>query len=57
MGRIGTQELLLILGISLLIFGPAHLPKLGTIFGKTIRSFKDSVDKNDVESSADSQEN
>ena len=29
LGRIGTTELLLILGIALLIFGPSKLPKLG----------------------------
>lgn len=38
--RIGTTELLIILGIALLIFGPASLPKLGKSFGETIASFK-----------------
>lgn len=40
LGRIGTTELLLILGIALLIFGPAKLPKLGKAIGQTISNFK-----------------
>jgi sec-independent protein translocase protein TatA len=44
-GRIGTTELLLVLGIAMLIFGPQQLPKLGKTFGSTIRSFKDGVEK------------
>ena len=32
-GKIGTTELLLILGIALLIFGPSKLPKLGKAIG------------------------
>ena len=42
--RIGTTELLLILFIAFLIFGPSRLPKIGEVFGKTIRSFKKSLD-------------
>lgn len=51
-GRLGTTELLLVLGIALLIFGPKQLPKLGKTFGKTIRGFKDGVE-NDEESTSD----
>lgn len=40
MGRIGSSELLLILGIALVIFGPKQLPELGKILGKTIGSVK-----------------
>ena len=38
--RIGTNELLIILVVALLIFGPKNLPKLGNMFGKTINGFK-----------------
>jgi sec-independent protein translocase protein TatA len=44
LGRIGTSELLIILGIALIIFGPKQLPKLGKTFGSTLKSFKDGVD-------------
>lgn len=42
LGKIGTTELLLILVIALLIFGPAKLPKLGKAIGQTIGNFKKS---------------
>ena len=38
--RIGTMELLLILAVVLLIFGPKNLPKLGEAIGKTLKGFK-----------------
>ena len=38
-GRIGTQELLLILGVALLVFGPQKLPEIGKA-GKGMREFK-----------------
>lgn len=44
-GRIGATELILILGIALVIFGPAKLPEIGKAFGKSIREFKDNVNK------------
>ena len=34
MGKIGTSELLLILLVALLIFGPSKLPVLGKLAGK-----------------------
>ena len=39
--RIGTNELLIILVVVLLIFGPKNLPKLGKMFGKTIKGMED----------------
>ena len=44
--RIGTNELLIILVVALLIFGPKNLPKLGKMFGKTINEGMDDVDDN-----------
>ena len=48
---IGTWEILLILVVALIIFGPKRLPELGRSMGKGIREFKDSVtsDKDDDE--------
>ena len=45
--RIGTNELLIILVVALLIFGPKNLPKLGKMFGKTMKSFKEGVSEED----------
>jgi sec-independent protein translocase protein TatA len=40
LGKIGATELLLMLGIAFLIFGPAKLPQLGKSVGESIREFK-----------------
>ena len=40
MGKIGTTELLVVLAIVLIIFGPKALPKLGRSLGKTRGSFR-----------------
>ena len=39
-GQIGVPELLVILVIALLIFGPSKLPSLGKSIGEGISSFK-----------------
>ncbi len=39
-GKIGTMELILILGIALILFGPGKLPDIGRAFGKAIAEFK-----------------
>ena len=53
--RIGTNELLIILVVALLIFGPKNLPKLGKMFGKTINGFKKCMEENE-DSDGDSEE-
>ncbi|MGH7835458.1 MAG: twin-arginine translocase TatA/TatE family subunit [Candidatus Binatia bacterium] len=37
---LGMQELLIILVIALVIFGPSKLPQIGSGLGKAIRDFK-----------------
>lgn len=39
-GNIGPWELILILVIVLVIFGPGKLPKVGESLGKAMQSFK-----------------
>ena len=39
-GKLGLPELLVILGIALLIFGPKKLGELGKGLGEGIRNFK-----------------
>lgn len=39
-GRIGFPELLLILTIALVIFGPSKIPDIAKSLGKGIREFK-----------------
>ena len=40
---IGPLELLIVLGIVLVIFGPKRLPSLGRQLGAGMREFKDSI--------------
>ncbi len=40
MGRIGFQELLIILLILLLLFGATKLPQLGRSIGEALKNFK-----------------
>ncbi len=61
-GKIGFQELLIILILALLVFGPKKLPKLGKAMGATLHNFKrgmkqgerDAQDK--IEEAADDEE-
>ena len=43
MGRLGLPELLVILVIVLLIFGPSKLPGLAKGLGQSIRGFKEGM--------------
>lgn len=41
--RLGWLELLVILGVVLLFFGPSRLPGLGNALGSAIRGFKKGI--------------
>lgn len=43
LSRIGTSELILILVIALVIFGPSKLPEIGKAIGTSIKEFKKSI--------------
>ncbi len=49
-GKLGMPELLVILGIALLIFGPGKLSDLGKGLGEGIRNFKSSIGGKEGES-------
>lgn len=48
---LGVPELVIILVVVLLIFGPKNLPKLGASLGKTVKSLREGMafDKKDEE--------
>jgi sec-independent protein translocase protein TatA len=50
MGSIGFPELMIILVIALVIFGPGKLPELGSTLGKTVRGFKKAMEEPDIKS-------
>lgn len=39
-GNVGTAELVIVLVIAIMIFGPSRIPKLAQSVGETIRAFK-----------------
>lgn len=49
--NIGIPGLLIILVITLIVFGPKKLPEIGAAFGKTLSEFKKSA--NDIMSTED----
>jgi len=52
---IGFPELLLILLVVLVIFGPKQLPKLGRMFGKTMKEVRTGIDEATQEAKAASE--
>lgn len=51
----GVPELVIILVVVLLIFGPKNLPKLGSAIGKGVKSLRDGLggDKGDAKEAAE----
>jgi sec-independent protein translocase protein TatA len=52
MFNIGWTEVILVLGVGVLIFGPKKIPELGQALGKTLRIVKDEINTTDVEETA-----
>ena len=53
---LGFQELLIILIIALIIFGPGKLPQIGSGLGKAIRDFKKGVSSDDSDEDSKEEE-
>ncbi len=49
---LGLQELLVILVIALVIFGPSKLPQIGSGLGKAIRDFKKGISGDEADEAA-----
>jgi sec-independent protein translocase protein TatA len=43
LGNVGPLEILVVLIIALVVFGPKRLPELGSSLGRGIREFRDTV--------------
>ena len=54
LGNIGPLEIIVVLIIALVVFGPKRLPELGRSLGKGIREFRGSIggDNDDEEKSS-----
>lgn len=55
-GGIGVPELLIILAVALLIFGPKNLPKLGSALGKTVKNLREGMGGKDGDKDIDEAE-
>ncbi len=44
-GGIGIPELIIVMVIALIFFGPGKLPELGSSIGKAIKGFKKSMEE------------
>jgi sec-independent protein translocase protein TatA len=51
---LGVPEIVIILVIALIVFGPGKLPDLGKAVGKGIRDFKSAMNEPDEKKSDDS---
>ena len=47
--RIGTPELLIILAVVIVIFGPTQIPKLTRMMGKSIKNLRAGMSEDDEE--------
>lgn len=45
MFNLGWTEVIIILGVAIVIFGPKKIPELGSALGKTLRGFKEEMNK------------
>lgn len=43
MGRFGPTEIILLLALGLLLFGPRRLPEMGKALGRGVREFRDAM--------------
>ena len=41
--KLGVTELLIILAVVVILFGPSQIPKLTKMFGKSVKNFKDGM--------------
>ncbi len=51
--RLGMGEMLVVLVVALLVFGPNKLPQLGDALGKGIRNFKKAANHDDAAEAAE----
>jgi sec-independent protein translocase protein TatA len=53
---LGVPELVIIGVVAVLIFGPKKIPEIGGALGKTVRGFKEEMNKSSVEDEYSEQE-
>jgi sec-independent protein translocase protein TatA len=56
MFNLGWTEVVLVIGVAVLIFGPKKIPELGSALGKTLRGFKEEISQNPDDAAIDTYE-
>ncbi len=51
--KLGVQELVIILIVVIIIFGPTQIPKLTKMFGKSVKGFKEGMAEEEEELAAE----
>lgn len=51
--KFGTTELILILVVVIIIFGPTQIPKLTKMFGKSVKNFKEGMEETEEDAPED----
>ena len=54
--KIGVTELLIILAVVVIIFGPTQIPKLTKMMGKSVKNFKKGMTEEDDKADAEEKE-
>lgn len=54
---LGGPEILIVLVVVLLIFGPKNLPKLGSALGKTVKNVREGMEGTDEDDESATDEN
>ena len=54
--KLGTLELLVILAVVVIIFGPTQIPKLTKMFGRSVKGFREGIAADDDGVKADAEE-
>jgi sec-independent protein translocase protein TatA len=51
--KIGPSELLIVLAIVVILFGPTQIPKLTKMFGKSVKNFREGMAEGEAEEKKD----
>lgn len=55
--KLGTTELIVILLVVVIIFGPTQIPKLTKMFGRSIRGFREGMEADEGEKGSEAVSN
>lgn len=51
--KLGTTELMIILAVVVIVFGPTQIPKLTRMFGRSVKGFREGMGEDDGQAAKD----